>query len=138
MTYRLIDHTGDMAVLVRAPTLPEIFDASTRALFDVILDVRTVRSTEVERIEVSGAQDREDLLVRYLSELLFLHDARGWLFCGARARELQDHACIVEARGERFDPSRHAVDRQVKAVTYHHMLLSEDRDGWSARIVLDL
>jgi SHS2 domain-containing protein len=136
--YRLLDHTGDLALVVRAADLPRLFDAATRALFDVILDVRKVEPKDTVRVEIEGAVDREDLLVRFLSELLFLHDAQGWLFCGARIRSIADTGLRAEAVGERFDPGRHAIERQVKAVTYHELLLSEDRDGWSARLVLDL
>jgi SHS2 domain-containing protein len=136
--YRLIDHTGDIALLVRAATLPELYDACTRALFDVILDVRTVEPRETVPVRVSGAVDSEDLLVRYLSELLFLHDARSWLFCRARAIVLSPGRLEAEVVGEPFDPGRHAIERQVKAVTYHHLLLAEARDGWTARLVLDL
>ncbi len=136
--YRLIDHTGDIAILVRAASLPELYDAATRALFDVILDVRTVEPRERVHVSMADAADAEDLLVRFLSELVFLHDARDWVFRGFEAREIRGDRLDGDALGERFDPARHRMLRQVKAVTYHHLLLSEDADGWSARLVLDL
>lgn len=136
--YRLLDHTGDMAILVRARTREGLYDAATRAFFDLMLDVRTVKGCEKVPIRVKGAVDPEDLLVRYLSELLYLHDADGWLFRGARVAALTDTELEAEADGERFDATRHVIERQVKAVTYHHLLLSQDRDGWSARVVVDL
>jgi SHS2 domain-containing protein len=110
----------------------------TRALFEVMLDARTVEPRHEVPVRVEGAVDAEDLLVRYLSELLFLHDARGWLFRGARIRTVTDAEIEAAALGETFDPRRHRMDRQVKAVTHHHLLLSRDREGWSARCVLDL
>jgi SHS2 domain-containing protein len=136
--YRLLDHTGDIAILVGAPTLGGIYDAATRALFDVILDVRTVEPRERVEVRVAGAVDAEDLFVRYLSELLFLHDTAGRVFCGAEVLGLGAGAMAAVALGETIDPARHAIQREVKAVTYHHLLLSEDREGWSARVVLDL
>ncbi len=136
--YRLLDHTGDLGFVVRAASLPGLYDAAVRALFDCILDVRTVRPARRRRVEIADAADREDLLVRFLSELVFLHDARDWLFRGAEVETIEDTRVLARAVGERFDPARHVVERQVKAVTYHHLLLSEDRDGWSARVVLDL
>ncbi len=136
--YRLIDHSGDIAMLVRAATLPALYDAAARALFDVILDVRTVEPRERLDIGVEGAVDAEDLLVRFLSELLFLHDSRGWLFRGAEILDMGPDRLHASAIGEPFDPARHAIQREIKAVTYHHLLLSEDAEGWSARLVLDL
>jgi SHS2 domain-containing protein len=136
--YRLIDHTGDIAMLVRAATLPSLYDAAARALFDVILDVRTVEPRERLEVVIEDAADAEDLLVRFLSELLFLHDSRDWVFRGAEILEMGSDRLRADAVGERFEPARHAILRQVKAVTYHRLLLSEDAEGWSARLVLDL
>lgn len=136
--YRILDHTGDLAILVRADTLPDLYDAATYALFDVILDVGAVEARESLPLRIDGAADAEDLLVRFLSELLFLHDARHWLFRGARVRAIGHDSVDAEVLGERFDPARHRVKRQIKAVTYHALLLSQDAQGWSARVVLDL
>jgi SHS2 domain-containing protein len=136
--FRLLDHTGDMAILVRAPSLEGLYDGLTRAFFEVLMDTRTITASHRVAVGVDDAVDAEDLVVRYLSELLFLHDARGWVFRGAEVRRVSDTAIEAEALGEPFDPQKHAIDRQIKAVTHHHLLLSRDRDGWTARCVLDL
>jgi SHS2 domain-containing protein len=136
--FRLLDHTGDMAILVRASSLESLYDGLTRAFFEVLMDTRTIDAAQRVAVTVDDAVDAEDLVVRYLSELLFLHDARGWVFRGARVGRVTDTTIEAEALGEPFDPERHAIDRQVKAVTHHHLLLSRDRDGWTARCVLDL
>jgi SHS2 domain-containing protein len=136
--FRLLDHTGDMAILVRASSLEGLYDGLTRAFFEVLMDTRAIEPAERVAVVVEDAVDAEDLVVRFLSELLFLHDARGWVFRGAEVRTVGDTAIEAEALGEPFDPDRHVIDRQVKAVTHHHLLLSKDRDGWTARCVLDL
>ena len=136
--YRLLDHAGDIALLVRAPSLSALYSAATRALFDVILDVGTVEPRDRVEVRIEDAADAEDLLVRYLSELLYLHDARDWLFREAEVREADASSLVADVTGERFDPVRHSIARQVKAVTDHDLMLSEDADGFTARLVLDL
>lgn len=136
--YRLLDHAGDVALLVRAPTLAALYSAATRALFDVILDVGTVEARDRVEVRIEDAADAEDLLVRYLSELLYLHEAQGWLFREAQVLEAEPLRLVAEVGGERFDPGRHAIARQVKAVTYHDLRVSEDAQGFTARLVLDL
>jgi SHS2 domain-containing protein len=136
--HEFVEHTGDMAILVHAPSLEELYDASAEALFDVILDVACVEPREEVVVVVGGAADPEDLFVRFLSELLFLHDARDWLFRGFKTYSMTAHEVSGSALGERFDPLRHVILRQVKAVTYHHQLLEQNRAGWTARVVLDL
>jgi SHS2 domain-containing protein len=42
------------------------------------------------------------------------------------------------AQGETLDPSRHRQVVDVKAVTLHNFSLLQERDGWRARVVLDV
>jgi len=59
--------------------------------------------------------------------------------CDFAAPELQGHRLRLSARGERLDPSRHAFDLAVKAVTYHQLFFGQDPDGgWRARVILDI
>jgi SHS2 domain-containing protein len=133
------DHTGDIAVVVEAPDAASLFEIAAQALFGVILDdPGAVEPRAAIPIRVEGAADREDLLVRFLSELLFLHDARGWVFRDVRVIALAAGTLEAEARGEPLDPARHAVARQVKAVTYHGLSIVDGPRGLSVRVVFDL
>jgi len=42
------------------------------------------------------------------------------------------------ARGEPFDPSRHELDMEVKAITYHGLKVEREADGWLAEVIVDL
>lgn len=138
MEYELLDHTGDMAFRVAGPDRPSVFERAGRAMFDLIVGLDSVRPDRTREIEITEAVDPEDLLVRFLSELLYLHDAEDWLFREVRVSELHDDRLRAVASGERFDPARHRILRQVKAVTYHALRLECRRGTWEARIVLDL
>lgn len=138
-SHLLLDHTGDIGFEVRAGTPEALHEEAARALFDVIVDdLGTVRTDVRVPFRVDGAVDREDLLVRFLSELLFIHDARGWLFGGAVVEEIGRDRIVAQGIGEPFDPSRHRIARQVKAVTYHGLRVERDGADWVARVVLDL
>jgi SHS2 domain-containing protein len=137
--YRLVDHTGDLALEIWAPDLEGLHDAAARALFESILDLASVLPADRVVLRVAEAADPADRLVRFLSELLFLHETQDWLFCGAQVLELSDTALVAEGIGERFDSSRHRIERQVKAVTYHRLRLERVEGGlWRASVVLDL
>ena len=42
-------------------------------------------------------------------------------------------------RGEAFDPARHRIIREIKAVTYHQSsVLQTPEGGWVARVVFDV
>ncbi len=137
--YEFFEHTADAGALVRGATLPRLFENASRAMFDLVTDRRTVRPRRSVPIAVAGSS-LEDLLVRWLQELLFLHQTRGWLF-SSFAVERIDRARFRargRARGELLDPSRHPLRREIKAVTYHRIRLTRGRSAWRVRIVFDI
>lgn len=137
--YEFFEHTADVGALVRGRTLARLFENASRALFDLICDRRTVRPRRRVRLAVQGS-GLEDLLVRWLSELLYRHETEGLLFSAFRVERV-DRATLRArgvALGEPLDRSRHALGSEVKAVTYHQMRIVRGRSAWSVRIVFDI
>ncbi len=137
--YDFFEHTADVGAVVRGATLPRLFENAAHAMFDLICDRRTVRPRRAVRIVVRGAS-LEDLLVRWLSELLFRLETQGILFT-AFAVERVDRSMLRArgvARGEKIDRARHALRREIKAVTYHQIKLIRGRSAWRVRIVFDV
>jgi len=52
--------------------------------------------------------------------------------------EIGENALRGEVRGEPFDPKRHPIEREVKAITYHQLSVERDGQGWRARVYVDL
>ena len=137
--YEFFEHTADVGAVVRGVTLPRLFENASKAMCDVICDRRAVRPRRAVRILVRGSS-LEDLLVRWLSELLFRLETEGMLFTSF-AVERVDRAQLLArgtARGETLDRARHALRREVKAVTYHQIRLVRGRSAWRVRIVFDV
>jgi len=137
--YEFFEHTADVGALVRGVTLRHLFENASKAMFDLICDRRTVRPHQRVRIAVQGAT-LEDLLVRWLSELLFRMETDGLLF-SSFAVDRVDRALLRArgtARGEPIDRTRHRTRREVKAVTYHQIRLIRGRSAWRVRIVFDV
>jgi SHS2 domain-containing protein len=132
-----LDHTGDLGILVRAATQEELFERAAAAMFCLVGDTGTVGETLVETVRVE-AEDRETLLVAWLSELLYRHVVRGRLYRYFEVRALGETHLEGRVRGEPLDELRHEVETELKAVTYHGLLVSEDREGWSARVIFDV
>ena len=98
-------------------------------------------SAIIPREEVTvtaNGPDPESLLVNWLSELLYLHDAEGWLFREFEFRRLEDGDVVSIARGERFERSRHPLKLLVKAITYHQLALERTPEGWRAQVYVDI
>jgi SHS2 domain-containing protein len=51
---------------------------------------------------------------------------------------MADGILRAQVRGESFDPARHPVEREVKAITYHQLSVARDTAGWWTRLYVDL
>lgn len=135
--YRLIDHTADLGVRVLGRTLAALFENAGVALFDLITDVRGVRPT-LQRTFTVQARNREELLVAWLSELLYCCDVELLLFTQFSVQQLSQTEVYATARGEPLDETRHNITRMIKAVTYHNLAITATPDGWSATVIFDV
>jgi SHS2 domain-containing protein len=135
--YETFDHTADLGVRVFGRTYEEVFANAAYALFDLLTDLNRVRETLSYDLRVE-AGDREDLLVRWLSELLFLSASRGYLFKKFSIFHLDQTSLQAVAHGEIFDPSRHEFKVEIKAVTYHQVAVKEEDGKWEARVIFDI
>jgi SHS2 domain-containing protein len=135
--YETFDHTADMGIRVFGRTEEEVFANAAYALFDQLTDLRKVGDKVAQEISVEGA-DREDLLIRWLGELLFLSQSRGFLFKEFSILHLESNLLRAIARGEIFDPSRHRFETEIKAVTYHQVEVKQKDKGWEAKVIFDI
>jgi SHS2 domain-containing protein len=135
--FETFDHTADLGVRAFGRTPEELFAHAAEALFEVLTDLRSVRAELTRVVEVQGT-DLEDLLVRWLGELLYLCDGQGYLFREFAILRLTPTSLKAEARGERFDPARHEFKTEIKAVTYHQARVSQMEGVWTGQVIFDL
>ena len=135
--FRILEHTADVGFEAFGSTRKEAFENAARAMLHLIVDMDSVESREEVFIQVTGA-DPLNLLVNWLSEILYLHDAEQWLFRDFELTSLDDHAASGRAWGEKFNRARHRTNLQIKAVTYHQLSLEECREGWRAQVYVDI
>jgi SHS2 domain-containing protein len=135
--FRVLEHTADIGFEAFGSTREEVFVNAARALFHLIIERDSVSPREVASLQVEG-RDPPSLLVNWLSELLYLHDAEDWIFRDFEVRSLQDTSLAALARGEKFDSHRHQAKLLVKAITYHQLALEKTHGGWRACVYVDI
>jgi SHS2 domain-containing protein len=133
----LVDHTADAGIVVEAPDLARLFERAACGMFCVISDLVAVQAMETSRISIE-APDRAALLVRWLSELNYRHVTEHRVFSKFEVLTLSEHHLGAEVSGEIFDPARHTIFTEIKAVTFHDLQLAHDERGWKAQIIFDL
>jgi SHS2 domain-containing protein len=136
--YRILEHTADVGFEAQGRTLAEVFRNAGLALMSLIIDPVSVRPMHFVTIPAE-ARDSEGLLVNWLSEILYLQDAEGWLFSVFNVDELTEHKILGTGQGERYNRDRHHFKLLVKAITYHQLVLEKKAEGyWRAQVYVDI
>jgi SHS2 domain-containing protein len=136
-TYQAFDHTADLGLAITGASEEELFANAANAVFDIITDLDRVESREVRRIEVEG-DGREDLLINFLREILYLYNGEHWLLKKLHIVRISEKGLEAEARGEPLDGRRHEIFKEIKAVTYHQAQVRQSPAGWTARVIFDV
>ena len=135
--FRLLEHTADVGFEAFGASCEEVFANAARALMDLMLDFESVEPRQECALRLE-ASDLPSLLVNWLSEILYLVDAEGWVFRDFQVTGLAAGSIAARARGEKFDRTRHHFKVLVKAVTYHQLVVEETARGWRARVYVDI
>lgn len=118
------------------PDLSEVYRLAALGLTSVLVDPGSVAAREQRTVSINGS-DSENLLVRWLSEILYLYDGQRFLLSDVEIR-LQGSELKATLKGERVDSDRHRFRTDVKAVTYHQLQIAFEKGVWTARVFLDI
>ncbi|AUV82290.1 protein archease [Salinigranum rubrum] len=153
MTFRLRDHTADVAVEAEAESLSGVFAAVADGLTAAMCDDVPPPADDDESVTFTvEAESREALLFDYLDQLIYERDVRGVLPADNEAvvSEPEPESAPESGDGGEAEPVWRVdgrargipfdrVDaRDVKAVTYSEMRLEPGADGWVAYVVFDV
>ena len=134
MRYDEIEHTADVAIRAYGSTLDELFANAAEGMFSLIADLDPVKA--VGEIEVRlVAEDIPTLLLRWLTELLYIHETQRLLFASFEVH-VEGTSLRGRARGEAIDKTRHELKLVIKAVTRHR--LTVDPQKGIAEVIFDI
>ncbi len=135
--YELFEHTADLGLRVQADSLEELLTEAARGLLaTLVANPQAVLPVQEKTIALS-AEDLSYLLFDWLSELLYAFETEKLLFSTFDLR-LNDGQLSATCRGEPMDPSRHQMEHEVKAITYHGLKVEQSSEGWKAEVIVDI
>jgi SHS2 domain-containing protein len=137
MSYHCFDHTADLGLKVTAASREGLYAGTAFALFDLLADLATVRMGQAREVAVTG-EDETDLFVNFLRECLYAWNGEGFLMKSCLVHRLTSDSVQALLRGEPFDPARHRIKQEIKAITYHQASVQETPEGWMGRVVCDV
>jgi len=135
--FTVFEHTADLGVRVEAATLPDALADAAAGLFAVIAgDLGQIRPILAETFTVPGS-DPTWLLYDFLGELHAAFEIRRMLFREFEVTITGD-GLEATARGERYDPTRHVLAHEVKAITQHELAVDRGPERCAATYIVDI
>jgi len=136
--YRLTKHQSELAIRVTGESQADLFANSAFTLFDVmVMDVDKVEARERIPLEVEGT-DRDDLMVNWMRELLYLYQGSGYLLREFLIREVKDTVVKAEVAGEKIDPDRHEIEQEIATVAFHKSRMDKTGNQWTAHLIFEV
>ena len=135
--YRLTTRQSELAVRIVGNSQADLFANSAYALFDVMTEIEKIEIKDRLPLEVEG-MDRDDLLVNWMRELLYLYQGSGYLLKEFQVREVKDTIVKAEVCGEKIDPDRHEIKQEISAVAYHQSRMAKIGNQWTAQLIFEV
>jgi len=135
--YTILDHTADLGVQIKGTSLIDLFENAGRTLLHLMFRIRLTKQADFTKISISG-NDIADLMVRWLTEILYLFAGENLVVTGINIESLSPSALKATLRTSPFDPKSHKIIREIKAVTYHQIAVTDENEIWTARVIFDL
>ena len=130
----VLEHTAEVKLRVRAPSLGELLGEAGRALAAVELGGAPAASAgRWRRVEVRST-DRDALLVDWLNELIYLAETERWVPVEFAMETVAPTALRARARGVPVT----VTPARVKAATFHGLRIVETPAGLEADVILDV
>jgi SHS2 domain-containing protein len=139
--FELIEHTADIGIKAHGSTLAELFENSAKGMFSIIAGegYKAQGSNAVRNIDINtDKDDLEEVLVSWLSELLYIFNREKIYFSDFKILSLNNRSIKAEATGVNIDLYQSSLYTEIKAVTFHNLKIEENMEGFSCAIIFDV
>lgn len=133
---------ADIAYEAYGRDMDELFENSALAIFELSAETKTIEPKK--RLEIKLENEKLDnLLYDFLSEILFLKDSKYMVFRNVKVKIDEDKKenkfrLVAAIEGDTINPEKQRLENDIKAVTMHMFELKKEKNGFKARIVVDI
>ncbi|MEA2053736.1 MAG: archease [Candidatus Thermoplasmatota archaeon] len=135
-SFSIFEHTADIGIEAYGATLEKAFENAAKGMFYIITDGSNIDAIERREIKIPVDLDEEQLLVDWLSNLLYINDVEGLVFGDFEVKIGNELA--GEAWGEKYDRNKHGYGVEIKAVTYHLLQIKRNKKGFYIKVLFDI
>ncbi len=131
--YEEIQHTADLAIKVWSVTSEGLFAIALEGMYQ-LMGVSSNLPDGKKKIKIElFKHDLESLLVSFLSECLFFYEINHWQLIPEEL-SIENNHLIANMR---IQPIK-SLDKEIKAVTFHNLEISQKADGLSTILIFDV
>ena len=135
--FEIIDHTADIGIIAYGADIRQLFVNAAVALSSLMVELEDVKE-DVQRDLDLSAEDDEVLIVEWLNELIYIFDVEHIVFRKFEIEDFTSSQIKASCFGEKLNPGRHELKREIKAATYHTLKISEDNGGYKVQVIFDI
>ena len=131
---------ADTAFTVKGKTPNELFENAAIALMSSMADISKIEAKTKRKIEFEN-EKLDLLLFDFLGEILLYKDSENLLFSKFNVKidkKTHGYDLKVVIWGEPAAPDKHKVTTDIKAITMHMFKLEKTKEGYEARVVIDI
>jgi SHS2 domain-containing protein len=132
--FSVVEHTADWALQVRGRDLPHLLLSAAWGMNSLLVDDLATIEPVLERNLDVEAFDVESLLVEWLSELAYLAERERFIACEFDLESASEERLQARLRGDIVP----ALQKHIKAVTYHNLEVVATPEGLEATVVFDV
>jgi len=134
--YKLLDHTADIGIETTGDTFMSALSNVIFAMYDLMIDMKNVEIIIERRFSLKRRTD-EDTVVDVLENVLFYFETEH--FIGKKIEIINNGSSIdIVMKGEKFDPLKHKTKFEIKAITYHKLVVKRRKGKWIMRVIFDV
>lgn len=133
--YRVFGTTADIGIHARGGTRARLFENAALGMYHLLGSPDPAAPRRTKRL-AARADSPELLLFHWLSELLYLFDAKGMFGCDFKNTTVVDNSIttqLIWIPRERVKARHH-----IKAVTLHRLAIRRSRTGFRAALIFDV
>jgi SHS2 domain-containing protein len=134
MGFEEVEHTADHAMRIFGENLKELFVSAAEGMSSLMVADMSGIAGEIDKTIELEAIDPESLLVEWLSELAYWAEAEMLIFKTFRIKHLTDNHLVASVTNKKMP----ALEKLIKAVTYHNLKIKKNQQGLEVTIVFDV
>ncbi|MCX7874662.1 MAG: archease [Melioribacteraceae bacterium] len=141
MSFKLIDHTADIAMVVDGNSIEELFISACNGWKFITIENSNDRIESSKKFLFNG-NSYEELLIELINELNFQLLVKKFVFTTVNkitfSKFNSSIQLDIEIFGQRFNYEKHLIKEEIKAVTFHQMKIVNEKGLFTTKIVFDI